>query len=931
MFFMKKCTLLLLVISFLFFKNINAQYYDSGQDPFSVNWFQIKTTQFQLIYPKELTSRAQLFANYLYTLYNSPSPTLKVQGANLPVILHNRTAFSNGEVAWAPRRMNLFAISPQDNEYQPWEQHLVTHEFRHVLQISRTNQSATKVLTSFFGEHAVTGIMGLFVPFWFLEGDAVAFETGVANAGRGRLPDFSMSLTAQVAEKGIYSYPKAVFGSYRDYVPDRYELGYQLVAHMRDAYGATCWDQVLNKVATSPFSFNPFSKGIKNVTGLSERDWYKQVLNTMLTDSCAKHQSSSVKPTSVFGFGSDYVNYYNPECYNGGLIAYKTSYKRIPSFVYINKEGLEKILFKPGYLLNNTYSFNQQLLVWNELKYSRWDNKNRSRVAVFRLDKNKLRYLHIGKQVYATQISSTGQKMVSAETSNNIDWMLVIRTIKGKELLTFSFDTLQPVQPSWSPNEDKIVFVAIGRYGKSLGELDVESGKINWILENQLIDLQYPKYSENRIIVKGVFKQKSNIYQFDLQTQQWQVLTNEPFGVDQASRKSDSLVFSTYTSNGFQIRTLNLVEHPGTQIEKPEENYSALADCLSNQEVNIDFSSSDSVFEQKKYSRLAHLFRFHSWFPLAIDIDNMAVGPGVSVMSQNALSTSFLNAGVQYYTAEQRPEYFLSYAYKGFYPELSVRYSFSPYSFYSERYRNNYNYDLHELQLLTTFPFVFDRASWYRRIDIQLGYNYTAALFEQNLNYNDMVMHSLVSSIYIRNIQRTSKRDIYPRWGQSLYAQYQIAPFNDNGYLYAIQGWNYFPGILLNHSFRISGGYQEKEDGTFGFTDKIVYPRGYLKTDNNTMAVLRTDYTLPIMYPDVELAHFMYIQRLRANVFSDNAWFDDQGTNITQQSVGIELIADWYFRRFVAPIQMGVRYAYKTTLNQNYFGLLFQVNFSALY
>ena len=69
------------------------------------------------------------------------------------------------------------------------------------------------------GEQAVAAVLGAYLPLWFIEGDAVAVETGLSNSGRGRVPSFSMEFRAQLAETGHYSYDKAVNGSYRKLYP----------------------------------------------------------------------------------------------------------------------------------------------------------------------------------------------------------------------------------------------------------------------------------------------------------------------------------------------------------------------------------------------------------------------------------------------------------------------------------------------------------------------------------------------------------------------------------------------------------------------------------------------------------------------------------------------------------------------------------------
>ncbi|NTV85016.1 MAG: hypothetical protein HGA23_12075, partial [Bacteroidales bacterium] len=188
---------------------INAQYFSLGTDPASVRWNQIKTPNFKVIYPDDMDAQAMRLANTL-EYYRSPgSASLDAEPGKWPVILHARSVVSNATTPYAPKRIDMLTTTPQENYGQNWLDQLVIHEFRHSAQYAAANQGFTKAMTYFFGQQAVPAVMGLFVPFWFIEGDAVAMETATSKTGRGRMPSFEMKLRAQFLEKGIFSYDKA--------------------------------------------------------------------------------------------------------------------------------------------------------------------------------------------------------------------------------------------------------------------------------------------------------------------------------------------------------------------------------------------------------------------------------------------------------------------------------------------------------------------------------------------------------------------------------------------------------------------------------------------------------------------------------------------------------------------------------------------------
>jgi len=230
---MKRLLLFLLIAGFP--QLISAQYYVQGVDPSGIKWKQINTTNFQIIYPSDFEAKAQKVAVILNKVFNYAGYSLKTKPHKISVILHTSTIRSNGFAAWAPARVEFFTTPDQSIYAQNWLDQLALHEFRHVVQIDKIGTELPSIFKIILGEQAAAIAIGAYLPFWFLEGDAVAAETALSNSGRGRVPSFEMELKAQCVEKGFYSYDKAYLGSYKDYIPNYYQFGYQMVAGVRQS------------------------------------------------------------------------------------------------------------------------------------------------------------------------------------------------------------------------------------------------------------------------------------------------------------------------------------------------------------------------------------------------------------------------------------------------------------------------------------------------------------------------------------------------------------------------------------------------------------------------------------------------------------------------------------------------------------------------
>jgi hypothetical protein len=64
--------------------------------------------------------------------------------------------------------------------------------------MERLNVGFTKYAGYFLGEQAQSIVLGLHVPTWLLEGDAVLTETLLSKAGRGRIAGFVQPLRSRL-------------------------------------------------------------------------------------------------------------------------------------------------------------------------------------------------------------------------------------------------------------------------------------------------------------------------------------------------------------------------------------------------------------------------------------------------------------------------------------------------------------------------------------------------------------------------------------------------------------------------------------------------------------------------------------------------------------------------------------------------------------
>jgi len=229
---------------------INAQ--EFGGNPPSLKWKQINTPATRVIFPKGIDSQANRIVSVISYLSNTTQQTIGNSQRKINVVLQNQTTISNAYVALGPFRSEFF-LTPSQNSFElgslPWADQLAIHEFRHVQQYNNFNTGVSKVLRILFGEEGQAFANNAAIPNWFFEGDAVFNETNVSKQGRGRLPFFFNPYRSLWLANKNYSWMKLRNGSYKNFVPDHYELGFLLVSYGREKYGDEFWKNVTQNAA----------------------------------------------------------------------------------------------------------------------------------------------------------------------------------------------------------------------------------------------------------------------------------------------------------------------------------------------------------------------------------------------------------------------------------------------------------------------------------------------------------------------------------------------------------------------------------------------------------------------------------------------------------------------------------------------------------
>jgi hypothetical protein len=637
-----------------------------------------------------------------------------------------------------------------------------------------------------------------------------------------------------------------------------------------------------------------------------------------------------------------FTQYYRPHRSGSGtIIAEKRALNDIPRFVEINKDGSRKIIFTPGFYQGASLSYANNFIAWAEFEYDpRWENRNYSVIRVLDLKTKKVKTLGEKHRYFAPSLSANGQKIAIVEVTENQQYKIVVLDVaSGGRLFEFAAENNDFFsRPAFSPDGTKIVVRAINDFGNRLAVIDTENTSYTYVSEPTFTDMAKPVFSGDSILFTAAFSGLSNLYSLNPESGRIFRLTSVPFGLDDPFVTSDGKIFfSNYTAEGYEIAQADLSTTRRIPLAEVADTGVKLYQALAEQEGKILEPDLIPVleYEEKNYSKLANLFQLHSWAPVSIDADNYGVKPGVSLLSQNLLSSAFTTVGWEYDLNEETGKYYLNFTYEGLYPAFDLRADYGRRESFTEDEATEERIDFAWME--TNFsanvrvPLNFTKNKYARFIQPAIKFDYVQLDMDKDspLEFRRSNYKALSYRLYASNVLKQNYRDMNPRWGQILDLNLRTAPFAGDtlGSMFAGASRFFFPGFIRHHSFNIYAGYQYRFDYNPLFGNIVRFPRGFTGLRTDEVISMAANYKLPLLYPDLRITSLAYVKRVKANLFYDYARGNLSDENYSWHSTGVELFADLHILRLPAPFEVGYRITFLPDLSEFRNEFLFSVNF----
>ena len=896
------------VFYFLLFITSFVKAQEFGGEPASVKWKRLNTDTVSIIFPTGMDSIAKRIASITLKEQQQYNATIGNKVNKVNIVLHNQTAFSNGFVALGPWRSEFF-LTPEQNAFElgatSWPDLLSVHEYRHVEQYSNFNVGLSHVMHILFGQNGQALANAAAVPDWFFEGDAVYNETLLSGQGRGRLPLFLNSYKSLYLQNRNYNYMKLRNGSYKNYVPDHYPLGYMLVAYGREKYGNDFWKDVTHDAASFKSLFYPMQNAVKKHANISFNEFVYNAFDFYQQQWKGQSYSNlqfidSVERNNVIDEKYPYATE------DGALITLRKSYKDLPQFIIKQYDGSAEKISVQDIVDDDYFSYNNGKIVYASFKQdARWGNREFSELKLLDINTKQEQRITVKTRYFSPDISHNGKMIVAVKSL--IDGTSAIelfdlngnitRTVVNEKGNVYSY-------PKFSADDTFIYVCDRNAKGEmSILKEGVDGGNLQPIIPYKSRIIGFPVVHADTLFYSCSNNGRDEVWAYINSENKNYRVASAVTGLYQADMYNGKIVTSAFTADGYRLATV-----------MPQWQLINNADTLKNLYVSNPFqkqsnqlleSIQEKNFVAKHYSKVAGIFNFHSYNPYISDPDYSFI-----LYGQNVLNT----IQSQVYYTYNRNEHFSRVGYTGIYGGWYLQPFIGVNKTWNRTVRLNADTSFHwneaKLSGGLQLPLNFTGGKMYRNLTLSASYNYNdvkwTGLAKQYL-LNTTFGYTQLRMVFSQYSQQAIQH-INPHFGQSLLLQYRTG---STAHQLLASGNFYLPGLNKNHSTVVNVAYQQRDtSGKYYYDNSFPFSRGYSVPDYPRMYKAGINYNFPLVYPDRGFGNLVYFLRIRANLFYDFTQTKSlrTGNRYNFASTGAEIFFDtkWWNQQ---PVSIGIRYS----------------------
>ena len=656
-------------------------------DP-SYIWTTMETEHFLIHYHQGGDEIAKKAAGIAEDVHARLAPRIKwtpKQKTNM--VLVDSMDESNGMSSPVPyNQMILFISQPGGSEglglvhYDDWLRMLITHEYTHTLQLDMVS-GLPRTLQHILGR---IYFPNMFQPIWMLEGLAVYEETEQTTGGRGRSPGSDMVLRMAVLEDAFPTLGQmSVFPDPWPAGQVPYLFGESFTRFLADWYGREKLADVSVDYSGRRLPFLVTSTG-KRV--LHERydvladEWQKALRKKYGQQRNEIEARGMTRSTQLTHRG--FVNIGPVVSPGGSTIAYAASEAdEFPSLRFLragkdeDEHVVENVFPVSASGTSLSWSPEGRTLYYTKIEVER-NTGYYSDLYSYEIEKDNEVRLTKDMRARDPGVSPDGRQLVFVMNRMGMTRLATIdisakrnAPVEEKDVMFLSpWSENQYESPRFSPDGTTIA-VSVWQPGKSrdIWLLDTSGKRIEEVTHDRAIDNapawsrdgKYLYFSSDR---SGVF----NIYVYERETKKIYQLTNVLGGAftPSATRDNTSLVFTAYSSKGFDIHSMLIDPSSWKALDPP----AAVADAAPK---TPDTQVLSGPTPTTPYSPLSTVYPYF-WIPWYGSSEASGGLYGAFTMGGDVIGLHQYTASALYGPEHSRKWYSFDYLYDGLYPTIHL-------------------------------------------------------------------------------------------------------------------------------------------------------------------------------------------------------------------------------------------------------------------
>lgn len=923
----RSVAVLLLLLLCLRGAYLRAQYVLESHEPASFSRQQLSVGPLRIIYGAGQDSLAQVVARW-GAHYREATAFSPQRARRFPIVMLGRTVIPNGMVAWTPSRMELYTMTGgEDRVPVPCLQQLMSHEVRHYAQMEALDRGWIRVLYYFIGQQNM-GVGALLPANWYFEGDAIHSESKYAPFGRAHSATHVQSYRADLLDGQELSYDQYRFRSFRYLVPNHYGFGTLMVESTVSRYGEQFWPRVIAFSVRHPYYIAPVHFALKRYTGLDAPGLFESAMEQMDSIFTSRTERGE-RPTPIAR--GEYRSERQPWRPEGSPRRYLWARDMSRTLAFVGEDtasGRREVLFRPGEKMGAA-RYGASVALWIEAeRHPRWRDVVWGDVYAFRVGTGRReRITHRERLLSPVPLAGDSLFAAIAFGESGANYVVRCRLDGGRALDTAELPrSIELRELARGKRADEILVRGVESRGAYVLAYSWRHGSIDTLVKPTRLDIgSLAAMGDSGFFFTASHNSRQQAF-FARRDGAGRVerffrVAMRNHGVDDlVASPGGGLDYSEYTINGYRVRHADTLDFrpcaglPGAQSlfpfrqELPDEDSMRLA--------------IGERYPSRRYDPLLHAVRVHSWTPFYFNpfgglsgFDDVELGAAIT--SQNALGTLAFTLGYFY---KDRHGASFDAVWQGWWPVISVN---ATYGGGPRRtiYRDTVLLGPHSVSVAlgAKVPLRFRRGAFYIAFtpSVSLKYRNDALALGSRGGAVDGIV-DVGYGFSFSALRVLAMRDLHSRLGVSIRAKGEsmvrpsalVGPLVDGGVTL------YLPGIMANHSLRVSGyaawAFSSPRSVVFSMPVRglgLGYPSAALQTTRGWSVAV--DYAFPLAYPDWSMGCVLYLKRLYANAAASYSRYASmRGLWQEKRVLHLDLVSDVHLLRFEYGFTLGVSVSY---------------------